>query len=319
MENQVNEQAVTSQGAPTGGADYNPNLWDGLSGIALIGGAIAGAVTGNVAAGVIPVAAGVGFHLFNRKQLETHLLASQQASAAQVVELVNQNQATIQEYLQKFQAETQGSLTQQQQVIATNQANLTKALEEKSVALQGELQAFQGAAAATHAGLDSKHQDLVAVVQEIRTMEGCTQSIAAYPQADAYYQRGLSHHRLEDWGEAVRDFTEAIRLNGALAGAFHYRGVAYAKLENLKQATDDLRQAYKLYFDQGDLDNYEVARSLHKQFYEGPELEPEPVVSTSGNNDNSGNSHEAYIADPDREIKPLLDQESDTTAANLFG
>jgi tetratricopeptide (TPR) repeat protein len=262
------------------------------------------------------VAAAVGLHLVNRRQLQTHLLESQQASVAQVINLVNQNQATIQEYLQKFQAETQGSLTQQQQAIAANKETLTRALEEKAIALQGELEAFQGATEQTHVGLDNKHQDLMAVVTELRTMEGCTQSIAAYPQAGAYYQRGLSHHRLEDWGEAVRDFTEAIRLDGELAGAFHFRGLAYGALDNRKQATDDLRQAYKLYFDQGDLDNYEVARSLHKQFYEGPAEDGESETAVTPP---SGNGHEAYIADPDREIQPLLGQESNTTAANLFG
>ncbi|MBE9202636.1 tetratricopeptide repeat protein [Synechocystis salina LEGE 06099] len=319
MENQVNEQTVTSQGngAPTTG--YKSGIWDGLSVVALIGGAIASVVLpANPAAGVIPVAAGVGLHLFNRKQLEQHLLANQQATAAQVVQLVNQNQAHLQEYLQKFQGDVQTSLGQQQQAIAANQANLTKTLQEQSVALQGELQAFQATAAQTHESLEHQHQDLVALVSELRTMEGCTQSIAGYPHAEAYYQRGLSHYRLEDWTEAVRDCTEAIRLRGDLAGAFHHRGMAYARLDNRKQATDDLRQAYKLYFDQGDLENYEIARALHKQYYEGPvadlELEAPPVTTPT-----DGVGHEAYIADPDREIKPLLAEESDTTAANLFG
>ncbi|MBD2654169.1 tetratricopeptide repeat protein [Synechocystis sp. FACHB-383] len=307
MENQVNEQTVTSQGngAPTTG--YKSGLWDGLSVVALIGGAIASVVLpANPAAGVIPVAAGVGLHLFNRKQLEQHLLANQQATAAQIVQLVNQNQAHLQEYLQKFQGDVHTSLGQQQQAIAANQANLTKA--------------FRATAAQTHEILDHQHQDLVAVVQELRTMETCTQSIAAYPHAEAYYQRGLSHFRLEDWTEAVRDCTEAIRLRGDLAGAFHHRGMAYARLDNRKQATDDLRQAYKLYFDQGDLDNYEVARALHKQYYEGPvedlELEMEATAAMAPAD---GVGHEAYIADPDREIKPLLTEESNTTAANLFG
>ncbi len=119
MENQVNEQPVIAQGNSSPGEGYNANLWDGLSGIALIGGAIASVVPGiNPAAGVIPVAAAVGLHLVNRRQLQTHLLQNQQASVAQVVNLVNQNQATIQEYLQKFQSETQTALAQQQQAIA---------------------------------------------------------------------------------------------------------------------------------------------------------------------------------------------------------
>lgn len=315
MENQVNDQVVSSQTDTGAGADYNSGMWDGLSAVALIGGAIAGGVTGNVAAGVVPVAAGVGLHLFNRKQLEQHLLASQRASSAQIVELVSQNQASIQEYLQKFQGEIQGSLAQQETAIAANQENLSATLEEKAGALQGKLQAFQSEVEATHAGLVGKHQDLGAVVKELRTMADCTQSIAAHPQAEAYYHRGLSHYRLEDWAEAVRDLTEAIALDGQLAGAFHYRGLAYGVLDNRKQATDDLRLAYKLYFDQGDLDNYELARSLHKKFYEGPveDLEPELEV------ENNTNGHEAYVNEPDREIKPLLEEESDTTAANLFG
>ncbi|WLT40157.1 tetratricopeptide repeat protein [Synechocystis sp. B12] len=221
MENQVNEQTVTSPENGSSATGYNSGIWDGLSVVALIGGAIASVVLpANPAAGVIPVAAGVGLHLFNRKQLEEHLLANQRATVAQIVQLVNQNQAHLQEYLQKFQGDIQTSLGQQQQAIAANQENLTKALAEKSLALQGKLEAFQAAAAQTHAGLDIKHQDLLAVVTELRTMEGCTQSLAAYPHAEAYYQRGLSHYRLEDWAEAVRDCTEAIRLRGIWPALF---------------------------------------------------------------------------------------------------
>ena len=315
MENQVNEQGATT---PTESTGYNANLWDGLSGVALIGGAIASvALPANPAAGVIPIAAAVGLHIVNRRQLQTHLLESQATASTQVVNLVNQNQATIQEYLQKFQSETQATLAQQQQAIASNQTTLTQALQEKATAISGELSAFQTAAEQTHAGLDQKHQALVDVVNELRQMENCSHTIEANPKADAYYQRGLSHKRLCDRNEAVRDFTEAIHLNGELADAYYHRGVVYAELGTRQLATDDLRQAYKLYFNQGDLDNYDRARQLHKEFYDGTGAATEDLVAAAS--DDSGNGHDAYIADPDREIKPLLDQESETTAANLFG
>lgn len=315
MENQVNAQGAM---APTESTAYNANLWDGLSGIALIGGAIAGGVTGNVAAGVVPVAAAVGLHMVNRRQLQTHLLESQAAASTQVVNLVNQNQATIQDYLQKFQSETQAALAQQQQAIADGQTALSQALEAKATELNGQLTAFQAEAEQTHAGLDEKHQALVDVVNELRQMENCSHTIEADPKADAYYQRGLSHKRLGDRSEAIRDFTEAIRLNGELADAFYHRGIVYAELGTRQLATDDLRQAYKLYFDQGDLDNYDRARQLHKEFYDGSGQATEDLVAVKASEDN-GNGHDAYIAGPDREIKPLLEQESATTAANLFG
>jgi tetratricopeptide (TPR) repeat protein len=316
MENQVNEQGATT---PTEASGYNATLWDGLSGVALIGGAIAGGVTGNVAAGVVPVAAAVGLHMVNRHQLQSYLLESQAAASTQVVNLVNQNQATIQEYLQKFQSETQASLAQQQQAIADGQTALTQALDAKATELNGQLTAFQTAAEQTHANLDEKHQTLVDVVNELRQMENCSHTIEADPKADAYYQRGLSHKRLGDRSEAVRDFSEAIRLNGELADAYYHRGIVYAELGTRKLATDDLRLAYKLYFDQGDLDNYDRARQLHKEFYDGTGQVTEDLVAAAAD-DASVNGHEAYVADnPEQEIKPLLEQESETTAANLFG
>lgn len=316
MDNQVNESVATTPAASGG---YNPNLWDGLSGAALLAGAIAGGVTGNVAAGVVPVAAAMGLHMVNRRQLQTHLLDSQAAASTQVVNLVNQNQAAIQDYLQKFQSETQAALAQQQQAIAIAQTTLNEALETKAAALNQQLTAFQASAEQTHASLDEKHQALVSVVDELRQMENCSHTIEADPKADAYYQRGLSHKRLGDRQEAVRDFTEAIRLNGELAGAYYHRGIVYAELGTRKLATDDLRRAYKLYFDQGDLDNYDRARQLHKEFYDGTGEVTEDLVAAAHDNGDRGNGHEAYVSDPDREIKPLLDQESDTTAANLFG
>lgn len=86
--------------------------------------------------------------------------------------------------------------------------------------------------------------------------------------AEAYYQRGLNHQKLGDKTGAMEDYTEALHLDSTYARAYHTRGVILAEIGNRKQAVEDLRLAAKYYFEQGDIESYEQARNLSKEFYE---------------------------------------------------
>ena len=313
MEHQVNETLTDSQvTAPSGS---NANLLDGLSAVGLVGGAIASVVMNNVAAAAIPVAAAVGLHMVNRRQLATEMAQKQETAIAQMVHQINQHQAILTDYLQKFQQETTNQLNQQSQTQENNRQSLSQSLAQQADAFKQQLTTLQANMAETQEGMKDDHQQLVKVVGVLREMVNHSHTIAADPsKAEAYYQRGLNHQALGDRVEAQRDFSEAIRLNGELAGAYYQRGVIYAELGNRKPAVEDLRQAAKLYFEQGDLEHYHRARDLGKEFYDlqhpfpGEEKRAEmsePVVTP-------------VEVDPEAAPKPLLEKETGITAGNLF-
>ena len=310
MENSVNTNDTASS-AKTGS---NANLLDGLSVLGLLVGAGASAVMNNLAAGVVPVALGVGLHIVNRRQLATEMAQKQEAAIASVIQQMTQNQTALTEYLQKFQGEISTQLQQQSQTQEANRQSLSQALADQAEALKQQLATLQAETQQTQATQQADHQSLAEVVGVLRSMVNHSHRIEANPdQAEAYYQRGLNHQSLGDREEALRDYTEAIRRNEALAGAYYQRGIIYAELSSRKLAVEDLRQAAKLYFEQGDLDNYHRARDLGKEFYDAqnplanaePEVMPGPVAV-------SGDSEE------DQTHKPLLKQESGVTAGNLF-
>ncbi len=306
MENSVNENVTQAS------VGSQSNLLDGLSALGLLGGAIAAAVTSNVAAGTIPVAAAVGLHLVNRRQLAEQMLQNQQTATAQVIEQINQHQAALTDYLQKFQQETGDRLDQQQQTQTSHQQSLNEALAQQNEQLQQQLTSLQEQSQQVVEAEAQRHQELVAVVNELHHMENCSHSLEAAPQADAYYQRGLSHQNLGDRPEALCDFSTAIRLDAELAGAYFQRGIIYAELGDRKPAVEDLRQAAKLFFDQGDLEQYDRARELGKEFYDlqepfsGDTAKKEEVPVAGSEDDEAPH------------FQPLLVEEINVTAESLF-
>ncbi|MDR2034156.1 MAG: tetratricopeptide repeat protein [Helicobacteraceae bacterium] len=59
----------------------------------------------------------------------------------------------------------------------------------------------------------------------------------------AYNNRGLAYADLGDTSKAIADFTQAIKLDPKLALAYNNRAVAHAMLDDLKSATKDARKA----------------------------------------------------------------------------
>ncbi len=310
MEHPIENQTAT---AP---ANSSANLLDGLSAVGLVGGAIASFVTNNVAAAAVPIAVAVGLHIKNRRDLAQEMAQKQDTAIAQVVQSINQHQAALTEYLQKFQQETQGQQNQLRQLQESNQQQLSKNLADQVNALQQLIAGLKQDTQQTTQALDDQHKALEVVVGELRQMENASRVIEANPKAEAYYQRGLSHQRLGDRAEALVDYTKAISLNPELAAAFYNRGVVYAELGDRKPAVEDLRQAAKLYFEQGDLDNYHRARDLGKEFYDlqhpFPGEDERAAVATE-----TSDRVVELDEDGDEIRKPLVDDDS-ITVGSLF-
>jgi tetratricopeptide (TPR) repeat protein len=79
-------------------------------------------------------------------------------------------------------------------------------------------------------------------------IEGCTAIIKTGRQvlnrlAIAYNNRGVAYRLKANYGQAIDDFNEALRLVPDFASAFNNRGVAYRNMGDLDRAVADYDQA----------------------------------------------------------------------------
>lgn len=263
MENQVEPQELENQ-------DSNSNLsdiFDILSGVGLVGGAV-GSFLGNAAFAAIPISFSVALQIANRRQLKVELAQMQKSSTMEMTQQMNSNHSTLVEQLQQLKEQGKKSLNQQDQKFQTLVNELSSEIKnnQESFALlsvkENELNEF------AH-GLEFQLNKVQDVVETLQNIENFSQMIRTNPEgAEAYYQRGLNHQKLGDKTGAIKDYTEALHLDSTYAKAYHNRGVLLAEIGHKKQAVEDLRLAAKYYFEQGNIESYEKARNLSKEFYE---------------------------------------------------
>ena len=262
MENQVEKKELTNENSQNNLSD----IFDILSGVGLVGGAV-GSFFGNAAFAAIPISFSVALQMANRRQLKVELAQIQQSSIMQMTEQLNNNKSVILGQFQQLRQYSEDSLTQQDQKFQTitnhlsgkitvNQENFNRLKVEKD-----ELNQLTSS-------LESQLNVVQNVVETLQQIENTSQMIRSKPDGvEAYYQRGLNHQNLGDKTGAIEDYTEALHIDSTYAKAYHSRGVILAEMGNRKQAVEDLRLAAKYYFEQGDIESYEQARILSKEFY----------------------------------------------------
>ncbi len=244
------------------------DMFDIWSGIGLVGGTVASLISQQVAVAAIPISLAVALNIASRRRMETENQQMQQAAIANLHQYHKGSQSHFSEQLRQLQQTSNMQLSQQAQTQQERLKHLSGDLEKLQQVISDITQESMQAQQATQ-NLESQQKHLESVVEELRQIENFSQALTNRPDgAEFYYQRGLSHQRLGDQIEAIEDYTEALRLDPTHANAYHNRGILNAELGNKKRAVEDLRQAAKFYFEQGDIDNYQKARNLSKEFYE---------------------------------------------------
>lgn len=105
-------------------------------------------------------------------------------------------------------------------------------------------------------GLDEAYFRLGWLYQVPLNMRTSTTAISYYTEASrlnpalapAYTNRGNTFLKLEEYEKAMADYDEAIRLNPAYAAAYYNRGLAYIAMGDTKQGVTELETG--LQFDQ---------------------------------------------------------------------
>jgi tetratricopeptide (TPR) repeat protein len=91
-----------------------------------------------------------------------------------------------------------------------------------------------------------------------KEIEGLSEIVNEAGSAKAYDLRGLSFYRYKDYKNAVKDFTQAIKLEPEYAASYNYRAFAYAAAKDFKKAAKDAERACEL----GNCDAREVLKML---------------------------------------------------------
>ncbi len=223
-----------------------------------LGGSIAALAGQSVAYATIPLSLSVILNLWNRNRLLQEMLTSH-----------NQGVATLQQEIHSHRETLQGSLNELSNKTSYQLGELERLAEDNREQLQTDLNLKEQNLREVLENLQQEHNQIAKIVAELQQIENLSQGISNNPNcADFYYRRGLSHQHLGDKHGAIADYNKAIELDATHASAHHQRGILSAELGNRRQAVDDLRRAAKLYFEQGDIDSYQQARDLSKEFYE---------------------------------------------------
>lgn len=303
-------------------ADNLPNILDIASIVVALGGSVASVAIQNAAVAAFPITAAIGMSMYSRRKMIEQVQMSQTMATTQLQALVETLEGNVsvdmgqlkQEFNQKLEAGLKDQSDTQQSDVATlnqrleemNQAHST--LEDSHTQLSQShdtLDQSHAALSQNHeqlndfaGNIDSELKKLEDVVGELRQIDNFTQSIRSNPnQAEAFYRRGFSHQKLGDKEEAVADYTEVLKLNPTHAQAYHNRGILLASLGQKRQAAEDVRLAAKYYFEQGDIDSYDQARELSKEFYavRSDEVEPELIIPNKTDLDTKESSVDAEV------------------------
>jgi len=64
--------------------------------------------------------------------------------------------------------------------------------------------------------------------------------------ADAHFQQGLKLYFKQQYGEAIKEFDEAVKIDPENAKSYYFIGYSYYKLKNMPKAMETFEQAYRL-------------------------------------------------------------------------
>lgn len=249
------------------------NTLDIVALVSAAGGTVASLVSQQIALATvaIPLSASVALHVFNRKQLMQQMAETQQAAIAQLSQQISQQisgvQGSIAE-LSQFQQKSVAQLTQQTQAHQANLETIAGQIAALGQSTSSLVQKTQQLKETTEAQQTS-HEELEAVVLELREIQEITQKMSANPNSgEFYFQRGFSQERLGDKQKAMEDYNEAIKLDPTHANAYFHRGMINKEVGHRKMAVDDLRKAAKYFLEQGDIENYQKARNLSQGMHD---------------------------------------------------
>ncbi len=214
--------------------NYQDNHWlnivEGCAVVGSIGGTVASILLEKIFLASVPLSACVALNLINRKRLLN--LATIENNKA-IVQLIEHNQ------------NDRGNLIEQMMEVQ-------KSVEERQIQHDSNYQQLQ-----------SQYDELASKITKLTLTQTNVSS-----SAKLYYQKAIDYEQMGEKLKAIEEYTKAIKIDSEYAEAYSSRGILYTELGSKKAAVEDLRSAAKLYFEQGDLDNYQKTKNMTKEIHQ---------------------------------------------------
>ncbi|MEM8830491.1 MAG: tetratricopeptide repeat protein [Cyanobacteria bacterium P01_G01_bin.19] len=216
--------------------------------------AVAGSISGSFAAvflqeifyASIPLSACVALNLVNRKRL---LASVTHANNEAIAVLSEQNQKDLGDVCDQI-AQLQKVSSKQQDKFDSGYQNLSEQLAKADSDAKQQIQKLQ-----------IQYDDLAS--KTIQIAQNTTSG-----SAELYYQNAQGYRQMGEQQKAIEEYSKAIKIDGDYAEAYLDRGILWADIGNKQEAVEDLRRAAKLYFDRGDLENYQSIKRKTKNIYQ---------------------------------------------------
>lgn len=245
-----------------------PVIIDGISCLTVMGGAVASLITQQVALVTLPLSVMFTLQVFNRQKIEKELAAANQLAANVNLAELFRVEGELKYKIEENKGHTDKGLSQLRVDMNLNHAEVARVegdLNYKHEENKGYLEQLQSK---TPENLPERLQTLETMFNNLKEITDSVNLDETTATAEAYYNRGLNQEQLGNLNAAIADYTQAIDCSANHAWSYFRRGLA--KMENgLKQAAlIDLNSAAKYFFEEGDLENYQMAKDkaaeIHK-------------------------------------------------------
>ena len=114
--------------------------------------------------------------------------------------------------------------------------------------------------------LQSQYDELASKITKLTLTQ--TNVSDSSSSAKLYYQKAIDYEQMGEKLNAIEEYTKAIEIDSGYAEAYSQRGLLYSDTGSRKAAVEDLRKAAKLYFEQGDLDNYQKSKNMTQEIHQ---------------------------------------------------
>ena len=222
------------------------NIAETIAVVGSVGGSIASIFLREIALASIPLSTCVALNLINRKRL-LNLVETKNEYAIATLSAHNQND--------------HGNICDQMMQIDESVTKLRDKYEADNQNISGQLQEINSDSQRNIRELNTKYEELAS--KTVKIAQSTTSS-----SAELYFQNASGYQQMGEAEKAVAEYTKAIELDEAYAEAYVGRGLLSASMNQKQSAVKDLRQAAKLYFDRGDIENYQRIKQKTQDIYQ---------------------------------------------------